>query len=135
MGDGPVDIAWQLDFVGDLDAAWESPWQRVWFEGLASFARLILHDRRATGLSSRNVSAPNLETRAADLRAVLDEVGSTSAVLGGWFESVCPCTLLAANDPKRVRALVWWRPIPRTVWAPDHPWVGGRSRWKRSSRA
>ncbi len=90
--------------------------------GLASFGRLILHDRRATGLSSRNVDPPNLETRAADLRVVLDEVGSQSTVIGGWFEDAAPGVLLAATDPDRVRGLVWWNPTPRTTWAHDYPW-------------
>ena len=48
VGDGPVDIAWQFDFYGNIDAWWEGPFDRGWFEGLASFGRLILHDRRAT---------------------------------------------------------------------------------------
>jgi hypothetical protein len=81
VGEGPIDVAWQLDFGGNLDVWWESGWIRGWFEGLASFGRLILHDWRGCGLSSRNVSVPNLETRTDDLRAVLDEVGSTSAVM------------------------------------------------------
>jgi pimeloyl-ACP methyl ester carboxylesterase len=71
VGEGPVDIAWQFDFWGNIDVWWETALDRYWFESLARMGRLILHDRRATGLSSRNVAAPNLETRAADLRAVL----------------------------------------------------------------
>jgi class 3 adenylate cyclase len=92
---------------------------------LASFGRLILHDPRGVGLSSRNVPLPNLETRTDDLRAVLDEVGSASAVIGGWFEGLAPGVLLAAGDPARVRALAWWNPLPRTAWAPDYPWGEG----------
>ena len=122
VGDGPVDVVWQLDGAGSLDVWWEDAWQRGWWNGLASFARLILHDWRGTGLSSRNVPVPNLETRARDLLAVLDAVGSTSAVMGAYFESLAPCLLLAASQPERVRGLVWWSPIPRTVWAPDYPW-------------
>ena len=52
VGDGPVDVAWQLDFGGSLDVWWEFFLGSVWFEELASFARLILHDWRGTGLSS-----------------------------------------------------------------------------------
>jgi pimeloyl-ACP methyl ester carboxylesterase len=122
VGDGPVDIAWQLDFGGNLDVWWESAWIGGWFEGLAALGRVILHDWRGCGLSSRNVPAPNLETRTDDLRAVLDRVGSSSTVIGGWFESLAPGVLLAASDPGRVRAMAWWNPWPRTVWAPDYPW-------------
>lgn len=131
VGDGPVDIAWQFDFGGNLDVWWESAWDRAWFEGLASFGRLILHDWRATGLSSRDVPVPNLETRAQDLRTVLDAAGSRSTVMGAWFESLAPCVLLAAIDPDRVRALVWWSPNPRTTWAPDYPWGQGPDRVAR----
>ena len=125
VGDGPVDVAWQLDFYGNIDVAWESPINRWWFERLAGFSRLILHDRRATGLSSRNVAAPNLETRMADLRAVLVELGSERVVLAGLFESMAPCMLLAASDPEHVERLVWWNPAPRTIWSPDYPWGWG----------
>lgn len=122
VGDGPVDIAWQFDFFGNLDTVWDGSYDSVWFEGLASFARLILHDRRATGLSSRNVPVPNLETRAADLRAVLDAAHSEHAVCGAWLESLAPCVLLAATDPKRVRALLWDDPLPRITKSSAFPW-------------
>jgi class 3 adenylate cyclase len=135
VGDGPVDIAWQLDGGGGLDVWWELTSNRWWFEGLASLGRLILHDWRATGLSSRNVPAPNLETRMADLRAVLDAAGSKSAVMGGWYESLAPCVLLAASDPSRVQALVWWDPCPRTTWSPDYPWGDPPAEIERSLRA
>ena len=135
VGDGPVDIAWQADFAGSLDVWWELEWDRMWLEGLASFARLILHDWRATGLSSRNVAVPNLETRAQDLRAVLDAVGSRSTVMGAWFESLAPCVLIAASDPARVRGLVWWNPSPRTAWAPDYPWGDGPDEVAREREA
>jgi class 3 adenylate cyclase len=121
-GEGPVDIAWQVGDGTNLDVWWEFSWMRDWFEGLASLGRLILHDWRGFGLSSRNVPVPNLETRTDDLRALLDHVGSTNAVIGGWFEPLAPGVLLAASDPARVTALIWWNPAPRTVWAPDYPW-------------
>jgi class 3 adenylate cyclase/pimeloyl-ACP methyl ester carboxylesterase len=122
VGDGPVDIAWLFDYSGNLDLAWEGVTNRTWFEALASFGRLVLHDRRGTGLSSRNVPIPNLETRAADLRAVLDAVGSEQPVVGALFEGLAPAVLLAATDPGLLRALVWWLPDPCMSWAPDYPW-------------
>jgi class 3 adenylate cyclase/pimeloyl-ACP methyl ester carboxylesterase len=122
VGEGPVDIAWQFEFGGAIDIWQESRAYRWWFEGLSALGRLILHDSRATGLSSRSVSPPNLETRMSDLQAVLDAAGSERVVMGAWAESLSPCLLLAASDPARVRALIWWGPAPRTVWAPDYPW-------------
>ena len=98
FGDGPVDIAWQFESYGTMDASWEDPFVRTWWSGLAAFARVILHDRRATGLSSRNVPPPNLETRAADLRTVFDAAGSERPVIGSWHEGLSPAILLAASD-------------------------------------
>ena len=122
VGEGPVDVAWQSDFVGNVDLMWESPLLGPLFRGIASFARLILHDRRGTGLSSRNVPPPNLETRVADLRVVLDAVGSERTVLAGFVEGGAPAVLFAASNPERVQSIVWWVPAARCLWSPDYPW-------------
>src|SRR5207302_3790369 len=116
------DLAWGFDFTGNVDLAWEWPLTGPLLRALASSFRLILHDRRGTGLSSRNVAAPNLETRVSDLRLVLDEVGSQCPVLGGINEAGAPNVMLAATEPQRVRSIVWLEPFPRVVWAPDFPW-------------
>jgi class 3 adenylate cyclase/pimeloyl-ACP methyl ester carboxylesterase len=121
-GDGPVDVAWQPDYVNDVDLVWDSPNLGRLFRGIASFARLILHDRRGTGLSSRNVPPPNLETRVADLRVVLDAAGSVRPVLAGRIEGATPGMLLAASDPGRIQSIVWWGPSARSVWSPEYPW-------------
>ena len=122
MGDGPIDVVWQSDWPGNIDLDQEAPLLRSWFEELASFSRLILHDRRGVGLSSRNVPLPNLETRVADLLLVLDAVGSEHPVLSGVSESGAPNALLAATRPERVQSMVWLEPNPRWAWAPDYPW-------------
>ena len=95
----PADIVWQFDFVGNVDVMWETPVFGPLLRGIASFARLILHDPRGTGLSSRNVPPPNLETRAADLRAILDAVGSERPVLAGLIESGAANAPFAATSP------------------------------------
>jgi class 3 adenylate cyclase len=122
MGDGPIDVVWQLDWPGNIDIDQEDPLLGMWFEELASFSRLILHDRRGLGLSSRNVPPPNLETRVSDLLLVLDAIGSEQPVLTGIFESGAPNALLAATSPERVQSMVWVSPQPRCAWAPDYPW-------------
>ena len=121
VGDGTVDIVWQWEWLGNVDTIWEYRILAEWFKGLASFSRLILHDRRGTGASSRNVPPPDLETRVSDLRLVLDEVGAERPILGGTMEGGCPNVLFAASDPHRVRSLVWWYPAPRTTQASDYP--------------
>ena len=77
---------------------WQVPKYAAWFHGLASAAD-NLHDRRGIGASSRDVDAPNLETRVADLGAVLDAVGSERPVLGGQFEGGATNVLFAATFP------------------------------------
>lgn len=121
-GEGPIDLVWQLDFLGNIDLIWEWPGLRGWLPGLAAFCRVILHDRRGTGLSSRNVAPPNLETRVSDLHLVLDAVGSDRPVLAGYAEAGAPNVLFAATNPARVRSIVWLSPLPRVLWTPDFPW-------------
>ena len=121
-GDGPIDLVWQLDWFGNIDVIWEDQHSERYFRAFTRFSRLILHDRRATGLSSRNVPVPSLETRVADLRCVLDAAGATRPVLGGMREGATANALLAATEPDRVRSLVWEVPIARLAWSPDYPW-------------
>jgi class 3 adenylate cyclase/pimeloyl-ACP methyl ester carboxylesterase len=125
VGDGPVDLVWQSDWPGNIEVEWDWPWGHRLLSALASFSRVIMHDRRGIGLSSRNVPLPNLETRVSDTLAVLDEVGSEQPVLAGVFESGAPNVLLAATRSERVLSLVWIEPVARFAWAPDYPW-GGR---------
>jgi class 3 adenylate cyclase len=124
-GEGPADVAWHFDFASNVDVAWEHTIFGPLFRGIASFARLILHDRRGTGLSSRNVSPPDLETRVADFRVVLDTVESERPVLGGVIEGGAPNALLAASNPERVQSIVWWGPSARSARSSDYPWGAG----------
>jgi class 3 adenylate cyclase len=122
VGQGPIDMAWQYELIfGNVEDMWETvSGERL--RMLSSFARLILHDRRGTGLSSRNVPPPNLETCVADLGVILDAVGSERPVLGGFGDGAAASVLFAASKPERVHSLVWEGPAPRSTWAPDYPW-------------
>ncbi len=124
-GHGPIDVFWSFDLMSNIDIVWERPLQRAWLNGLGAFSRVIMHDRRGTGLSSRDVPMPDLETRMADLRVVLDAVGAKRPVLGGLMEGAAPGIMLAAAEPARVRALLWLEPLARTAWAEDYPWGAG----------
>jgi class 3 adenylate cyclase len=117
LGDGPIVLFWQEDSMAMVDELWESPQELAWHEGLAAFARVIIYDRRGTGLSSRNVAPGSLEVQVQDTLAVLDAEGVEQAVFGGFLESGATNVLLAATRPERVRALVWVLPNPRS--APD----------------
>jgi class 3 adenylate cyclase len=122
IGDGPIDVVWQSDWPGNIDFEREDPEGALFASQLSSFSRLITHDRRGVGLSSRNVVLPNLETRVSDLLRILDAVGSERPALAGIFESGAPNALLAATRPERVHSMVWMEPNPRFAWAPDYPW-------------
>ena len=121
-GEGPIDISWQVDWFGNVDIVWEDADTDRWFSAISRFSRLILHDRRATGLSSRNVPVPNLETRVADLIAVMDAAGASRPVLGGQREGGSPNAMLAATQPDRAQSMVWYAPSARSTWTPDYPW-------------
>ena len=106
VGEGPFDLVFVPGFISNLDAAWEEPYRaRVWTR-LAAFARLIMFDKRGTGLSDRAVGVPTLEERMDDVRAVMDAVGSQQAALFGISEGGAMSILFAATYPERTRALV-----------------------------
>ena len=125
IGDGPVDLVSQIDFPGNIDLEFEDPLGAAWYQALTSFGRVIVHDRRGTGLSSRNVPAPNLETRVSDMELVIDAVGSNRPVLMGPFESGAPNAMFAATYPERVHSIAWLEPTARSIWTPDYPWGYG----------
>jgi class 3 adenylate cyclase len=105
VGDGPFDLVFVPGFISNLDLAWDEPHRaRVWTR-LAAFSRLIMFDKRGTGLSDRTVGVPTLEERMDDVRAVMDSVGSQQAALFGISEGGAMSVLFAATYPERTRAL------------------------------
>jgi class 3 adenylate cyclase/pimeloyl-ACP methyl ester carboxylesterase len=110
VGDGPVDLVFVPDYMSNLVFGWESPHWRTFYEALASFSRLILFDKRGTGLSDHTGGFPTLETRMEDVHAVLDAVGSRRAVVLGAQEGCGLACLFAATYPERTVALVLFQP-------------------------
>ncbi len=108
VGDGPFDLVYVPGWVSNIDLFWEKPKPARFLEHLASFSRLILFDKRGTGMSDRvsNDRLPTLEQRMDDVRAVLDAVGSENAALLGHSEGGSMSVLFAATYPERSRALV-----------------------------
>jgi class 3 adenylate cyclase len=123
VGSGPVDVVMDFHaFAGNVDLIWDEPDWGAFLATVSDFARLIVHDRRSSGASTRNVPPPNLETRAADLLVVLDAIGSEAPVLGAGASTGAMHALFAATYPDRTSGLVWNYPRPRLAWAPDYPW-------------
>jgi class 3 adenylate cyclase len=120
VGDGPFDLIHVPAFVSNLELQWEDPAERRYYERLASFCRLIMFDKRGTGLSDR-VAVATLEERMDDLRAVMDDVGSQRAAVFGSSEGGALSILFTATYPERVSALVLYGAYPRIAWAPDYP--------------
>src|SRR5437899_5189490 len=110
VGDGPTELVFVMGWVSHLDYFWEEPSFARFLNRLASFSRLILFDKRGTGLSDR-VSIrdlPTLEQRMDDVRAVMDAVGSQQAALLGVSEGGPLCALFAATYPERTTAVVMY---------------------------
>jgi class 3 adenylate cyclase len=125
VGEGDMDVVWVPGWISHLELAWDGSAYARFLHRLASFSRLILFDKRGTGLSDR-VSVgnlPTLEQRMDDIRAVMDAVGSERAVLFGASEGGPMSALFAATYPARTRALIMYGAYAR--WyadPPDYPW-------------
>jgi class 3 adenylate cyclase len=111
VGDGPTDLVYVPDYVSNLVYGWESPHWREFYERLARSFRLILFDKRGTGLSDHGGQFAALETRMEYMHAVLDAAGSSSTVLLGSHDGCSLSALYAATYPERTRALVLFQPV------------------------
>jgi pimeloyl-ACP methyl ester carboxylesterase len=120
VGERPLDLVLVPGWLSNIEVFWEEPSVVRFFERLTSFSRLILFDKRGTGLSDRVGDVPNLETRMDDVRAVLDAVGSQRAALLGYSEGGPMCALFAATYPDRTAALIMVGSYARRTWAPDY---------------
>ena len=106
VGDGPLDLVWVPGFISNLDHNWSEPGFVRFQSRLAAFSRLIMFDKRGTGLSDRVGDMPTLEQRMDDVRAVMDAVGTRRAALFGISEGGPMCLLFAATYPERTQALM-----------------------------
>ena len=123
LGEGPIDLVHVPSFMSHLQVLWEEPLVARFFRRLSAFARLILFEKRGTGLSDPlpGDTVPTLEQRSDDLLAVLDAVASERAALFGSSEGGAQCLLFAATHPDRVSALVLWSAFPRAIQDDDFP--------------
>jgi len=126
VGDGPFDVVFISGWIlSSFETAWEGL-PAKFYEQMSSFCRLILFDKRGTGLSDRVTGIPDLQTRMDDVRAVMDAVGSRRAAIVGVSEGGPMAMLFAASHPERAAALVLFGTLATYTRAPDYPWATPR---------
>ena len=113
FGSGPIDLVFVPGFISHIENYWEHPDLARWLLRLASFTRVIMFDKRGTGLSDPVPEVPSLELRMDDVRAVMDAAGSESAALLGVSEGGALATLFAATYPTRCQRLVLYGAFAR----------------------
>lgn len=125
IGDGPRDLIYVPGWISHVELAWEEPTLARFLRRLALFSRLIMFDKRGTGLSDRvpNDKLPTLDERIDDLRAVMDAVGSERAAIFGFSEGGNLSALFTATYPERVTALIVFGTFAKRIWSSDYPWA------------
>jgi class 3 adenylate cyclase len=131
IGQGPFDLLFVPGFVSNIEIIWQSPEQSAFFRRLASFSRLILFDKRGTGMSDRGSQIFSLEQRMHDVQAILDAVGSKQTALFGISEGGPMSLLYAATYPERTSALVIYGSYAKRSWSLDFPFGWKDEQWQR----
>lgn len=132
FGSGPFDLVVVPGWVSHLEHMWQHPSYAGYLQRLARFARLILFDKRGTGLSDR-VSVGPLDDRIDDIRAVMDALGIRRAAIYGISEGGPLALLFAATYPDRVSAVVVYGSFARRTWAPDYPIGVSMDAWSKQT--
>jgi pimeloyl-ACP methyl ester carboxylesterase len=122
MGEGPGDLVYVPGFLSHLEWNWEHPAYARFLRRLASFSRLILFDKRGSGMSDPVAGTPTLEERAEDLRAVMDAAGSERATLLAVFEGGPIALQFAVDFPERVHALALYASVAKFTQDAEYPW-------------
>jgi DNA-binding SARP family transcriptional activator/pimeloyl-ACP methyl ester carboxylesterase len=128
VGAGEEDILFVPGLLSHVELAWEDPGGARFYRRLAEMGRLILFDKRDTGLSDRSPGDASLEQRIEDVHAVMDAVSSTRAIVFGYSEGAPMAILFAATYPEKVRALILGSAFARWWPAPDYPCGPGAER-------
>ena len=119
FGEGPVNFVFVPGFISQIENYWDEPGFARWLRRLGSFARVVLFDKRGTGLSDRLSELPGMDLRMDDVRAVMDAVEFDKAAVMGISEGGSLAALFAAHHPTRCQALVLYGAFSRfTSWFP-----------------
>ncbi len=131
IGQGPIDLVFVMGWVSHVECFWTEPSFARFLRRLAEFSRVIVFDKRGTGLSDRVVALPTLEQRMDDVRAVMAAAGSHEAALLGISEGGPMCSLFATTYPEKTRALVMIGTYAKRLWEPAYPWAPTREARER----
>ncbi|MEL6252065.1 MAG: alpha/beta hydrolase, partial [Bacteroidota bacterium] len=123
FGSGPIDLVYVPGWVSNIDWMWACPELVDFLLELGKMARVILFDKRGTGLSDRIVELSTIEERMDDIRAVMDAVGSEKAILFGHSEGGSVSALFAATYPSRCISLISFGIFARRRYCPEYPWA------------
>jgi pimeloyl-ACP methyl ester carboxylesterase len=125
VGEGSIDLIYVPGWISNLELMWDEPAHAHVLDRFASFSRLILFDKRGTGLSDPVPldRLPTLEERMDDVRAVLDAVECQQPAVFGFSEGGLMSVLFAATYPERTRALALYGVFAKRIWSPDYPWA------------
>jgi class 3 adenylate cyclase len=145
-GEQPEDLLYVPSWISQLEHYWDEPSVARYFTRLTTFRRLIMFDRRGSGMSDPVLHAPTLEEQMDDILAVMDAAGSERTAVFALLEGGALAILFAATHPDRVSELVLFEAQPRMSWAPDYDWAmrqeareayiegGGMANWGDGSR-
>lgn len=122
IGEGPIDLVYMPGFISHVELSWGLPGRGEFLNALGEFARVIQLDKRGTGMSDRVRDLPTLETRIADVCAVMDAVGSERAALFGVDAGGPANILFAASHPDRTAALILFGTSARFLRSEEHPY-------------
>lgn len=124
LGDGPVDLVWAWGGFSNIEVMWEEPSFAAFLRRLSEFSRLILFDRRGSGVSDRGGTAttPTLEERMEDILAIMDAVGSEKACIAGVSEGGNLAALFSATYPERTASIILYATPARFRKDEENPW-------------
>jgi pimeloyl-ACP methyl ester carboxylesterase/DNA-binding CsgD family transcriptional regulator len=129
LGDGPVDLVFIPGFVSNLELTWDWPPLAGFYRAFTSFARVILFDKRGTGLSDRVRLMPTTDERMDDLRVVMDACGCERAAVVGVSEGAPLAISFTVAHPERIAALILYAPLPKATRSDDYPWAEPAAWW------
>ncbi len=119
FGDGPKNLVFVPGFISHIENYWDEPRFARWLDRLATFSRVVMFDKRGTGLSDRVGDLPSMDQRMDDVRAVMDATGMQEAIVFGISEGGSLASLFAAHHPERCQGLILYGAFAKfTSWFP-----------------